>query len=294
MRFVVPALGLALIATVLACSSSSDNTCSSTSSALSVCAKGAVVKGVDVSVYQGLVDWNKAKGAGVLFAIARVSDGTGNPDTQFANNWPGMKKAGVLRGTYQFFRPSEDPIAQADLMFTMLNKAGGLQSDDLPPVMDIEVTDNLAPAAIQAAMKKWLNYVEGKINRKPIIYTAAFMSANVGSGFSAYPLWVANYGPVCPTMPSGWNQWEMWQYSDKSSYAGINGGVDGDEFNGTLQDLIDFAKGPKPPAPDGGVPTSDAGSGTKDASAPAVDASTPNPNNGADASVNTPPNPCGP
>ena len=293
MRIVLAALALTSLVTAAACSSSSDSTCSSNASALSVCAKGAVTKGVDVSVYQGVVDWTKAKSNGVEFAIARVSDGTGNPDTQFANNWPGMKKAGVLRGTYQFFRPSEDPIAQADLMFTMLNKAGGLQSDDLPPVMDIEVTDNLGPAAIQAAMKKWLNYVEGKINRKPIIYTAAFMSGNVGSGFTAYPLWVANYGPKCPTMPSGWNQWEMWQYADNATYGGINGGVDGDEFNGTLQDLIAFAKGPQPQPTDGGAPKSDGGSSSDASTPPTGDASVPVPTPNADSGV-TPPaaNPC--
>ena len=115
MRLAFPVLALSMLASALACSSSSDNTCSSTASALSVCAKGTVVKGVDVSIYQGTVDWTKAKSAGVEFAIARVSDGTGNPDTQFAANWPNMKKAGVLRGTYQFFRPGEDPMGHASL-----------------------------------------------------------------------------------------------------------------------------------------------------------------------------------
>ncbi len=296
MRFTLAASFVALtaLAATVACSSSPDNTCSSTASALSVCAKGTVVKGVDVSVYQGNVNWPQAKSAGVEWAIARVSDGTGNPDTQFANNWPNMKKAGVLRGLYQFFRPSEDPIAQADLMFTMLKNAGGLQSGDLPPIMDMEVTDGLGPAAIQAAMKKWLNYVEGKINRKPMIYTAAFMSGNVGTGFSNYPLWVANYGPSCPTMPSGWSQWVMWQYSDNSNYNGISGGVDGDEFNGTLQDLINFAKGPLPPPVDGGVPPVDGGGPSKDAGKTSDASSPPVLTDSGLVTPPTSPNPCGP
>ncbi len=290
MRIALVALALTSIASV-ACSSSSDNTCASSAAALSICAKGAVTKGIDVSTYQGVVDWQKAKGAGVEFSIARVSDGTGFPDNQFAANWPGMKKAGVLRGTYQFFHPGEDPIAQADLMFSMLKQAGGLASDDLPPVMDIEVTDNLGPAAIQASMKKWLNYVEGKINRKPMIYTAAFMSGSVGAGFTAYPLWVANYGPKCPTMPSGWNEWMIWQYTDSVSYAGIGSNADGNDFNGTLQDLINFAKGPQPLPTDGGAPPVSDGGAHGDASAP-IDASVQAPKPTFDSGVTPPANSC--
>ena len=281
-------LGLAAVATALGCSSgTSDNTCSSTSSALSVCAKGATVKGVDVSVYQGSVDWAKAKAAGIDFAIARVSDGTGNPDTEFPSNWPNMKTAGVVRAVYQFYRPSEDPIAQADLMLGMVSKAGGFQAGDMPAVMDIEVTDGLSPAQIQASMQKWLTYVETKTGRKPIIYTAAFMSSNVGTGFTAYPLWVANYGPSCPTMPSSWTQWAMWQYSDAANVNGISGGVDGDEFNGSLADLMAFADGPKPPTPDAGAPETDAG-------ATGHDAGVAPPATHDAGSTEPPPNPCGP
>jgi lysozyme len=209
--FALVAAGAA--SSVAACGSSSEDACSSNASALTVCAKGAVIKGVDVSYYQGTIDWVKVKGAGIDFAISRVSDGVGFIDPKFAANWPASKKAGLVRGTYQFFEPAQDPIKQADLMFAEVQKAGGFQAGDLPPVLDVEVTGGLTPAQIQASMTKWLNYVEAKIGRKPIIYTAAFMSSNVGTGFKAYPLWVANYGPACPTMPSGWTRWwppPMW------------------------------------------------------------------------------------
>jgi len=268
-------LSLGLVATALACSSSpGENSCTADGAALSVCAKGPTVPGLDVSYYQGTIDWTAVKKAGKVFAITRVSDGTGFTDPTFVKNWQGMKSAGIIRGVYQFFRPNEDPIAQADLMLAQLKAAGGLAADDLQPVMDMEVSGGLGPSAIQANMQKWLTYVESKTGRKPIIYTAAFMSSNVGTGFTKYPLWVANYGPSCPTMPSGWAQWVMWQSSSTGTVAGISGSIDVDEFNGTLSDLKKFIDPTPPATPDAGAPpSSDAGSSERDAQpTPASDA----------------------
>ncbi len=262
--------------------SSGEKVCTTGGQALNVCASGPVVQGVDVYEGQGTIDWQAAAGSGIDFAITRVSDGTAYPDSMFQTNWIGIKKAGLVRGLYQFFRPDVDPIAQADLMLSMLAKAGGLESGDLPPALDIEVTDGLSPSQIQSAMKKWLAYVEQKTGRTPMIYTAAFMSSNIGTGFSSYPLWVANYGATCPLMPSGWSTWVIWQYADHGTVAGISGGEDMDEFNGTLKDLIAFATVPIADA--GAPPPADAGvkdaAGASDAAMPppaAADAAAPNP-----------------
>src|SRR4051812_46519806 len=72
------------------------------SEALKVCAKGATVKGIDVSKWQGSIDWAKVKASGVAFAIARVGDGDSYVDPQFGANWSGMKAHGIIRGTYHF------------------------------------------------------------------------------------------------------------------------------------------------------------------------------------------------
>lgn len=261
LAFVTATLVATSLVTVAGCSSSdtAEPSCSSTGQALSVCAAGPVVKGVDVSVYQGTVTWSKVKAAGNVFGIARVSDGLTHIDNTFPTNWAGMKSAGVIRGAYQFFRPGQDPIQQADLMAA---KLGTLEDGDMAPIMDMETADGVSPATIQANMKKWLDRVQQKTGRTPIIYTAAFMSSNVGTGFTAYPLWVANYGVSCPTMPSNWAHWKFWQSSSTGSVAGISGNVDVDEFNGTLADLVKFNGGGTTPAdagthdggsPDGGV-----------------------------------------
>ena len=91
-----------------------------------VCADGPTVPGIDVSYYQEEVDWARVRGAGYVFAYARVSDGTGTLDSQFRANWLGIRNAGLIRGAYQFFRPRQDPTAQADLFLRVIDEAGGM------------------------------------------------------------------------------------------------------------------------------------------------------------------------
>lgn len=220
-----------------------------------MCATGAVVKGVDVSVYQGTVDWAKVQGAGIDFAIARVSDGTGTTDTTFAANWKGIAAQKLVRGVYQYFEPAEDPVAQANLLLAQVTDAGGFVPGDLPPVMDMEKTGGQSDATIQANMQSWLDTIEKSFGRKPLIYTNESTSTHFGGKFTTYPLWVASWGGTCPTMPVGFSQWVLWQYAATGIVNGISGAVDHDEFNGSLSDLLAWAN-PAPPPSDAG--TSDA------------------------------------
>jgi lysozyme len=233
-------------AAALGCSSASstqDRICSQAGSGLETCPSTSVVHGIDVSTYQGVITWSRVKEAGVAFAFARISDGTTVSDTQFASNWKAMKVAGVLRGPYQYFRASEDPVAQAGLVGKSLNGAGGLLPGDLPVVMDIETADGQSNATVQAEMAVWLEAVARATGRAPIIYTNPATSSVIGSRFANYALWVANWGQICPTMPSGWSTWRFWQYSDTGSVSGVPAMVDLDEFDGALRDLLAFAAG---------------------------------------------------
>src|ERR1700716_1506195 len=220
-------------------SSSSDKVCSM-SSALQACPGASVVHGVDVSTYQGTITWTQVKAAKIDFAFARISDGTTHPDAQFASNWKGMKSAGVVRGSYQYFRASQDPTAQANLVVSSLNSAGGLLPGDLPVVMDLETADGQPESTIEAHVRTWLAAVAAQTGRAPIIYTSLGTYPVTTSAFAAYTLWVANWTTACPTLPNGWSTWKFWQYSDMGSVAGISGAVDLDEFDGTLADLVSF------------------------------------------------------
>jgi lysozyme len=264
---------LALGAALAACSgapSTSERSCRDRA-ALNVCATATTLKGIDVSVYQQAIDWPKVKAAGGVFAIARVTDGVNTPDTRFIANWQGMKAAGIVRGAYQFFRPSQDPIAQADLALAKIDEAGALTVDDLPIVMDIEETDSQDNTVVRTKMQAWLDRIELKTGRAPMIYTAPFMSSVIGNGFTRYVLWVANYGVTCPSMPAAWKQWSFWQTSGSGTFDGVRGPVDLDEFNGTLADLLGFAHptpadagvadASPPDAADGGVVGADPDAG---------------------------------
>jgi lysozyme len=235
------ALARAALGAVAGCSSPAETWCSQTGSALTVCPEGAVVRGIDVSSYQGAIAWPEVRAAGIAFAFARVSDGTTAPDARFADNWQGMKGAGVVRGAYQFFRASEDPAAQASLVLSMLEDAGGLAAGDLPVVMDIETADGASNATVRANMTIWLDAVERATGAAPIVYTNAATSAVIGGGFGGAALWVANWDAACPSMPAGWSTWTFWQYSSTGSVAGVPTAVDLDELDGTPGDLAALA-----------------------------------------------------
>jgi len=207
---------------------------------LQVCAAGETVEGIDVSVWQADVDWQAVKADGIAYAFARASYGT-SKDTYFDQNWAGMKGAGLIRGAYQYWLPSKDPIAQADAMLAIM---GPLEATDLPPVVDVEQTDGVSKATLVERLGQWLKHVESAIGRKPIIYSGKyFWQDNVQSdAFLDYPLWIPNYSLDCPDLPNGyWPDWKFFQYTSTGHVNGVSGNVDRNLFNGSLQDLLAFA-----------------------------------------------------
>lgn len=228
-------------------------------SAVRVCADGPTVEGIDVSYWQDGIDWSAVASSDVEFAFIRVSDGATFSDPRFRENWRGAREVGLIRGVYQFFRPAQDPREQAELLLEAL-AADPLQEGDLPPVLDIESVGGVSNTTLRARMQTWLDIVEEGTGRRPLIYTAAFMQGPVGTGFSDYPLWAANYTSQCPLVPTGWTDWDFWQYTDSGDIPGISGPVDRNVWNGTLDDLLAFAGagasgGDEPPPPEDPPPS---------------------------------------
>jgi GH25 family lysozyme M1 (1,4-beta-N-acetylmuramidase) len=211
-----------------------------------LCPAPKTVRGVDVAHYQGTIDWKRARNAGIGFAFASVGDGAGYVDPTFGDNWRHTKDAGVVRGAYQFFRPTQDPKAQADLLVHQIEHAGGLHDGDLPPALDIETSDGASDSTVVNHAKTWLEHVEHALHRTPVVYVSPGFWSGLGnpSSFGKYPLWVANWGVSCPSLPGGsWSQFAFWQYSDHGSVPGIPGTVDLDRFNGSMDDLRKLARG---------------------------------------------------
>jgi lysozyme len=209
---------------------------------IEVCAGPETLTGIDVSYYQGDIDWNAVAADGVTFAWVRVSHSTQFFDPQFDANLAGARAAGIHTGVYQYFEPGQDPIEQAQFL---LDHMGPLQPGDMPPMIDVESADTVPPAAYADAIRAWVDHVEAATGVVPFIYTGYYYwNDNVGTDeFIDHPLWIANYNPGCPLIPDYWGTWVVHQYCACESIAGIAGDVDGDTFNGNLDDLMGYAVG---------------------------------------------------
>ncbi len=208
---------------------------------MTVCASAGTIEGVDVSEFQGAIDWHAVHAAGRAFGIARISDGTQHVDPTFASNYAAMKAEGMVRGSYQFFRASEDPIAQANLV---LGTIGHLGPGDLPPMLDVEVTDGQSNAVIDANIATWSAHIKAATGRAPLVYTSPYFWQQIGNPNSeGATLVVADWGPSCPLVPQAWSNWQFWQYADNGHVSGIGGLVDLDRFNGTEASLLALAGG---------------------------------------------------
>jgi len=210
------------------------------------CSGSATVHGMDVSSYDTVNDWAAARAAGIDFAFIRATDGTQFLDPKFESNWSAAKAAGVIRGAYQFFRPAEDPIAQADLL---LHQIGSIDPGDLPPVLDVEVSGGLTPDQVTAAVQAWVSHVGGVIGRPPIVYAGLYSWPTLtgGADETTSPLWVAQYTAApCPDIPTPWTRWTFWQDTATGSAAGVAnpGTLDLDVFDGTYDQLVAFAAAP--------------------------------------------------
>src|SRR5258706_10057532 len=136
------------------------------SSALVVCAAGPTVKGVDVSHWDGTLDWAKIAGAGQSFGIAKATEGTGFTDPMFQTNWAGIKNAGMVRGAYHFFRPASSGTTQARFFPPTV---GALAAGDLPPILDWEATDSVPNATDVARAQEFADEVKAQTGLTTIL-----------------------------------------------------------------------------------------------------------------------------
>lgn len=192
---------------------------------------GSPVDGIDVSDYQGSIDFSQVAASGVRFVFAAADDGTLSR-LQYANYKKGAESAGLAFGAYQFFEPNQDPVAQAERFLA----DAALGSGNLLPVLDVEPSGELpAPSALKQDLSKWLQIVQDSLAVRPLIYTGkSLWDPNVEAGLAAagYPLWVASWTAPPPNLPTEWSNWAFWQYSASGSVPGISTAVDLDRSNG--------------------------------------------------------------
>lgn len=247
--------------------------------ALRVCATGATLEGVDVSHYDGTIDWAQVAASGRKFGLAKATEGITFQDPTFKTNWAEMKQAGLVRGAYHFFRPKDGGAQQADWF---LAEVGAFATGDLPPILDWETTDGVASATDVREAQAFVDEIRAVTGLTTIVYSSKRFLATLGSPaqFAGLPLWDVELNVTCPDIPDAWARWTFWQYSFTGTVAGINVGahVDLDVFNGTLSQLLALTGPGTAGGPDGGVDggAQDGGSdaGASDAG-PGADAGSP-------------------
>lgn len=172
--------------------------------------------GIDVSHWQGVIDWQAVAADGQQFAYLKATDpefGAGKIDGKFEANRLGCRTAGVLWGAYHFFRPLYGALSQAEDFLRALAGDWG----DLRPALDVEYG-----LPTEAQMRIWLERVESATGKRPIIYTRASFWNEIGNPpLGDYGLWVASYRENHPILPAGWQDYLIWQYTDRGSVAGI-------------------------------------------------------------------------
>jgi len=181
--------------------------------------------GIDVSKWQGKMDWKKAKSAGACFAYIKATERVSVVDTQLGNNHAGAKDAGIPHGFYHFFRGDVSGGLQAKHFL----KTVSAFKAELPPVLDVESAGNAED------VKEWLRIV-GLEGIQPVIYTNirgwGLISGNKAWA-SKYDLWVANWKVSKPNLPAPWKTWVVWQWS-------ADGNLRGPEFGAIGSKSIDL------------------------------------------------------
>lgn len=183
------------------------------------------VRGIDVSHYQGNINWSLVAKSGVQVVYVKATEGTGYNDPMFHANVAGARAAHLEVGAYHFARPNNPPVTEAAHFVQAIHGA----DLTLKPVLDLEEPTSgnaITSAALVAWVKEFVSYVRAHTGQDVILYTGVwYINEHGGLRGLSMPLWVSLYGPSVPDAGT-WKSWVMWQYSDKGIVPGVVGNVD--------------------------------------------------------------------
>jgi lysozyme len=197
------------------------------------------IQGIDVSYWQGDIDWQKVREAGVRFTFIKATEGGDHLDPKFIENWHGARRAGIARGAYHFIYWCRPASEQA--LWFMLNVPP--DPDALPPVLDLEwhTHSPTCPEKVsrdEALMKirVMLDAMQAHTGKRPIIYTDPVFHREVLQGeFADYHFWLRSVAAE-PRKKYRDRTWAFWQFTTTGKVPGIAGKVDRNSFNGTESD----------------------------------------------------------
>lgn len=179
------------------------------------------VMGVDVSRYQGNIDWQMIEAQDVKFAFIKATEGSSHQDPCFTENWQEVRETTIYAGAYHFFSFESSGETQAQ---NFISTVGELCDTTLPPVVDLEFYGTYSETPLsrketRIILDALLQQLEAYYHVKPIIYTTsrAYYHYIIGGGYGDYPLWIRN------TYQEPNLDWCFWQYSDEGKLAGYDG-----------------------------------------------------------------------
>ena len=195
------------------------------------------IHGVDISKWQGKVDWAALRGAGTQFAFIKATEGGDHVDDRFLENWYGAKKAGIPRGAYHFVywcRTAHDQAA-------WFKRNVPQDPDALPPVLDLEWNGQSVncprkvPREQALAMTRTLlREMEAHTGKRPVIYTDITFHREILEGeLPDYPFWIRSTAAEPQERYSN-RDWTFWQFTTTGRVYGVAGRVDRSSFYGTL------------------------------------------------------------
>ena len=188
-----------------------------------------IYDGIDVSGWQGNIDYSEVASSGIEIVYMKASEGTSFVDPYFNQNYTNAKANGLKVGFYHYLTASSNSEAVAEANFFVSTISG--MTPDCRLAMDFESFGNLSAEEINEIGLTFMQTVENLSGKEMVIYSDTSNASNIfGGGLTNYPLWVAQYEVEEPTPNGNWDSWVGWQYTDAGEISGINGYVDRDRF----------------------------------------------------------------
>lgn len=203
--------------------------------------KTYTVVGVDVSAYQGTIDWKTLEKQDISFAYIKATEGADYVDKKFTENWKNIDKTGIVKGAYLFWRFEEDGKKQADYFIKTVPKEKGT----LPPAIDVELYGEYEEKPMEKDkvvknLQTTIDAIRDQYKMDPVIYTNyRTYSLYLDGEFEGLKIWIVDLSNNQPDL-SGNHEWEFWQFTQRAILKGYQGDtrfIDLDLYNGNLNEL---------------------------------------------------------
>lgn len=199
------------------------------------------IRGVDVSHYQGEIDWDILSKEDISFAYIKATEGSSSKDERFDYNWKNAQRTGLRIGAYHFFSLDSSGTGQAENFCSTVDAVDNM----LPPVVDVEPYGNysnpeqLEKEKMLAELGDFMDSVEAYYGKRPVIYTTEEWLPVIQEEFDEYDIWIRNvYGK-----PDASINWTFWQYSNRHVLAGYSGTeryIDMNVFYGDEETFLNY------------------------------------------------------